>query len=66
MTGVKADCPHFVGARETAAELIVGIVRNGIRHVILDIPRAERDFAEIHEACVLAGELLNSASPANR
>lgn len=59
----KADCPYFVGSREATAGLLAGAVRNGIRHLILDIPRVEQEFAEVHEACTVAAELLGSASP---
>jgi alkanesulfonate monooxygenase len=61
----KADCPYFIGSREATATLIAGMVRNGVRHIILDVPRVEREFAEIKEACALAGELLAAATPAS-
>jgi alkanesulfonate monooxygenase len=54
----KADCPYFIGSRSQVAGLVSRLVRNGIRHIILDIPRAEQEFAEIDAAFAEAAQLL--------
>jgi len=54
----QADCPYFIGSRSQVAGLIAAIVRKGIRHIILDIPRAEQEFAEIDAAFACAAESL--------
>lgn len=56
----QADCPYFVGSRGQVADLIVRLVRGGIRHFILDVPHAEREFTEFAAACQMAAKTLDS------
>lgn len=57
----KADCPYFVGSHAQVAALVARLARGGIRHIILDIPRAEREFAEIDQAFVAAQAALTES-----
>lgn len=54
----KADCPYFVGSHSQVAELIANLVRAGIRHFILDVAHAEREFAEVAKATRQAAAIL--------
>lgn len=40
----QADCPYFVGSYQQVTELIVALVRQGIRVFILDIPAHQEEF----------------------
>jgi alkanesulfonate monooxygenase len=42
----QADCPYFVGSRSQVAEMLANLIRAGMRHIILDVPHVEREFAE--------------------
>jgi alkanesulfonate monooxygenase SsuD/methylene tetrahydromethanopterin reductase-like flavin-dependent oxidoreductase (luciferase family) len=53
-----------VGSREQVADLIVRLVRGGIRHFILDVPHHEREFAEFAAACQTAAKTLDSRAKA--
>ena len=50
----QADCPYFVGGHERVKNLIVTLVRKGIKHIILEVPETEEDFAEVSKAYALA------------
>lgn len=53
---MKADCPYYVASHAAVADLLCDLARRGIRHVILDIPAAEEEFAEIEAAFRIAAE----------
>jgi alkanesulfonate monooxygenase len=55
----KADCPYFVGSHDEAGALLAALVRGGIRHIILDIPCAEEEFANVERAFRCAQEILD-------
>ncbi|MEQ8661721.1 MAG: alkanesulfonate monooxygenase, partial [Gammaproteobacteria bacterium] len=55
----KADCPYFVGSHDEVAALLAALVRGGIRHLILDIPCVEEEFANVDEAFRRARQLLD-------
>lgn len=57
---MQADCPYFVGSRAQVANLIVRLVRSGIRHIILDAPPSEREVAEIDLAARDAARQLQT------
>jgi hypothetical protein len=49
-----------VGSRAQVANLIVRLVRSGIRHIILDAPPSEREVAEIDLAARDAARQLQT------
>ena len=53
----QADCPYFIGSHEAVAELVRELAAAGIRHIILDIPAIEEEFAEIDIAFGKAAKL---------
>lgn len=46
----QADCPYYVGSHEQVAQLIAGLVLNGIRAFILDLPPRMEEFMHADQA----------------
>lgn len=59
-----ADCPYFVGSHERAAEMLAGLVRDGLDTYILDIPASEDEYRHIARACTLARAELSASGRA--
>jgi alkanesulfonate monooxygenase len=59
----KADCPYYVGDRQSVASLIESLVRAGIRTFILDIPNSATEFDEVRAAFASAESRLQQHPP---
>ena len=59
----QADCPYFVGSHEEVAKFLAALVGRGVRHIILDLPCIEEEFANVAEACRMAGQRLAAGQP---
>ncbi len=62
----KADCPYFVGSHAQVGDLLARLVWGGIRHIILDLPHDEREFAEVAIACRAAAVALESSDSVHK
>jgi alkanesulfonate monooxygenase len=58
----QADCPYFIGSHDEVAELLAQLVRRGIRHIVLDIPCQETEFANVDAAFTAARQLLAASA----